>query len=437
MSVKFKPAVKAALTAAFFAPIVASAGTPAATLYGGGATLPQIAYVGESWIVCPAGGTDSAGVACTPGAQVAPNLERLTVSADAGSLFGQYTIYRVPPTSSGETHFPTISYCAIGSGGGRKVFYGASGFVASQACGDYTTSSKNGFSGANAEPNFAASDAPLSGSEYTSFRTNKAATRTEPVQIPEIAGGIAVVFANSDVTSTFNLTESQVCQIWKGTISNWNQINTSYPSKAIKLVYRSDDSGTSFNFSNHLSKVCPTAIPTTVSGFSTQSTFVNTYPSATPPTGAIGASGNGAIVTAVQANDGSIGYAEVEDAVCSQHAGRQQDPLHHGLDPAGYRGGQNDHPGVTFKKWDPTLLGNRFNVPTGGFLTDQVITGNDANGRPTLASITTATGTAPTQAAASSWLLRTRSPPPRPRPTPRPAVPTRTRSPITSTRPTR
>ncbi len=381
MSVNFKPALRIALVSAFMTPMIAGAVTPAPsdTLYGGGATLPAIGYVGNSWLT-------------NDGTHVNNPQLRLTNPAGLGSLFGAFTA-ATPPASTHLTNYPNVSYCQTGSGGGRKIFYGLTGFAANQACGDYTTSNKNGFSAPNAEPNFAASDAPLSASEYNQFITNKGATHAEPVQIPEIAGAIGVIYANSDtaVSSKINLTESQICQIFKGTINNWNQISPSFQNKAIKLVYRSDDSGTSFNFTNHLSKVCPSAFPTAVSGISTQSTFVNIYPGATAPTGAIGGSGNGGVVQAVQTTDGSIGYAEIQDAVERGNlAGSKVNYATVSIRPdvATVKGGA---PGITYKKLDPTSLSNTFKIPAGGVLTDMVITGNDSNGRPVLASIASAT----------------------------------------------
>jgi len=391
MSVKFTPAVKAVIAAAVFAPLVAAAATPSTTLYGGGGTLAQVAYTGDSWL-------------STNGTTVNNPQLRLTDPADLGSLFGQFTA-TTPPKSLEETSYPAISYCAIGSGGGRGVFYGASGDLASNACGNYTATNKNGFSGTGDEPNFAGSDAPLASSEYTEFLTNKGSSNTEgpnhtePVQIPVIAGAIAMAYNNSDITTQINLTESQICQVWSGAINNWDQLG-SYPSRPIVLVYRSDNSGTAFNFSNHLSTVCPTAVPTAVTGFSTQSVFNLAFPGSTSttvvtPAGSVAESGNGGIVTEVNATDGAIGFAEVADAVARiKYAGATVQFATVSIQPdvAALKGGA---PGVTYHKWNPTSLGNRFTLPTGSVVADSVITGNNANGQPIVETVAAATGSAP------------------------------------------
>src|SRR5262249_11187717 len=130
---------------------------------------------------------------------------------------------------------------------------------------------------------------------------------------------VAVIFNNTQAGGgiTINLTESQVCRIFKGTINNWSQLG--YPSKAIKIVIRNDGSGTSFAFSNHLSKVCPDSnIGTTVTGFSTQSTFASAFPGGVSPANVINdatTAGNGGVVNKVFATDGAIGYAEIGDAI--------------------------------------------------------------------------------------------------------------------------
>jgi hypothetical protein len=146
------------------------------------------------------------------------------------------------------------------------------------------------------------------------------------------------------------LTESQICQIFAGQAHTWGDILGNGSSLPITLVYRSDNSGTSFNFTNHLATVCPTAGGVPVSGvFTINSQFGPVKNSAgtayvagadaninidtvnpigsTNTTGtqvvngtgaavtALAANGNGAVVATVLATPGAIGYAEVADAV--------------------------------------------------------------------------------------------------------------------------
>lgn len=247
----------------------------AATLVGGGATLPAIGYTGVA--------------TGTP----------ITVASGAGSLFGTYIA----------NHSGTgVTYCPTGSGAGKKILAGnVAGATVNDAC-------PSGFGGSGlTQAHFAGSDAPMSVSEYNAYVTGHGAS-AQPTQLPAIAGAVGIVFKKTNV-NTLTLTEAQICGIFGGTITNWNQLPGGQ-SGAINVVYRSDNSGTSFSFLNHLSAVCPgiTSSPSlgnfsTVQGYPTgASSYITSYASSVP---AGGASGNAAVVTAVAATDGSIGYAEV------------------------------------------------------------------------------------------------------------------------------
>lgn len=352
MRLKMKSVVIAAC-AAVAAPAFAA---PSPTLYGGGATLPAIGYVGNSWL------------APTPD-------NRLSSQGDVGSLFALY--------SALDPNNPKVSYCQTGSGTGRGVITGANQGTGS--CPTYA-SSPTGFAAPTADAHFGASDAPISASEFNLGVTNKGATRGQPVQFPATAGAIAIIYNNNQVVKKngapeqLNLTESQICQIWAGQITNWSELGR--PAKPIKLVYRSDSSGTSFGFSNHLSYVCPNptyAAPTTVSGFSTQSTFANAFVggSSAVPAGAIAASGNGGVTAAVNANDGAIGYAEVANAVQVAK-----------LDPTAAVKFASVSLKAGGKKKSPDKNPKAFKIAASAVNVDKVLGSNDANGRPTLTALT-------------------------------------------------
>jgi phosphate transport system substrate-binding protein len=322
--------------------VVASAGAQAATVYGGGATLPAVGYEGNQAL----GGTTDT---------------RLTVDpSDTSSLFGQVQ----------STYGFTLSYCETGSGTGKKVLGQWTSYAADNACGTFSQASVFGFSAPSARPDFGASDAPLAQSEYNSVITN---VSTAPVQFPVVAGAIAIIYNNSSVTSQLNLTDSQVCEIFSGKITNWSQISSA--SGAIKLVYRTDGSGTSFSLSNHLANVCTSSAEFT-SGtyptvhFTTDQTFTNVVAaSGGLPSGAIGASGNPGVVAAVAANADSIGYGEVADALA-------HDPT---LTYA------------TVNSEDPVNnLANTFSITTG---VGEVVTVNGSNGQATLGAITSGSQT--------------------------------------------
>ena len=320
-----------------------AADQPSVILYGGGATLPANAYVGDTWLdAVPARRLSNT----LPPAVGAPSNAN---AASKTSLFGEYSLLSAVGAQKSGVY--GVSYCQTGSGTGRGVIKNT--VIGNGICGDYA-STPTGFSADSRKADFGASDAPLSQGDINSFNASSASTSnpavlqtyntlyTQPVQMPGVAGSIAVVYNNPDLGKVqINLTRSDVCGIFSGQITNWSalsshtpKLKTVLPSKTIKVVYRSDGSGTTFSFTNFLSKVCGSLnLPgdTAVPGFRTTDTFggangntsgsqpaFGTSPAgatAVVPAGAIGASGNGNVVGTVSSTDGAIGYAEVSDAV--------------------------------------------------------------------------------------------------------------------------
>jgi len=274
-------------------------GTLRTTYVSGGATLPALAYEGAT------------ALSSNPSTPV------------AGSVFGYYK-----SVLSGDN--TVIQYCQTGSGFGKKVYDGLSGATAgvNGPCAPLGTKagSTNGFGAPQTgtgfpitDPDMDASDSPLSQSEYSTFVSNKAATRGEPTELPEIAGSVALFYNNPDTGSTqIHLTDAQVCGIIRGTTTNWSQLG--FKSRAIVLVYRSDGSGTTFSFSNHLSAVCGAPTITTSQQFfdSTGTTCPCVVTSL--PAGASGQSGNAGVASFIAANAGTIGYVEAANANSSRNA---------------------------------------------------------------------------------------------------------------------
>jgi len=272
-------------------------GTLRTTYVSGGATLPALAYEG------------STALTTNPSTPV------------AGSVFGYYQ-----SVLSGD--HTVIQYCQTGSGFGKKVYDGLSGATAgvNGPCAPLGTKagSTNGFGAPQVgtgfpitEPDMDASDSPLSQSEYSTFVTNKAATRGEPTELPEIAGSVAMFYNDPDAGGTpIHITDSQICGIVRGTITNWSQLG--FKSRPLTLVYRSDGSGTTFSFSNHLSAVCGAPTITTSQQFF-DSTSVNCPCVVTSvPAGASGQSGNAGVASFIAANTGTIGYVEAANANSSR-----------------------------------------------------------------------------------------------------------------------
>jgi len=297
---------------------------------------------------------------------------------------------------------PSMSYCQTGSGGGKNVLIGvkAADFTATSgnanglSCGNFNTSgipfgAGGGFSAPSGQTDadFVGTDSPMSSSEYTTFKTNKGATRGVPVQIPVAVGAIGLVYNNVNTGKSLGsaplvLSMSEACQIFSGAISNWSYFG--YPSKAIKVVYRSDKSGTSFGFSNALSAMCTAE---GVTGFTTQETFASAFPSATAPAGAIGASGNAGVMDAVGTNDGAIGYGDVNDAVARQRI----TPTLNDVNFFAVKAKLGTNPATTklYVPKSPLKVGKTFKLPVGSVVFDKTFAAgsNSASGRPTLASI--------------------------------------------------
>ena len=134
---------------------------------------------------------------------------------------------------------------------------------------------------------FAASDKPLS--------TEDAAAITRGVvQLPMTAGAIAVAYNNPGCS--LRLSQTQLVGIFEGTIRNFKELGCG--DQPIKVVFRSDGSGTTYNFTNSLS------------AFSASwKDGPGAAKSVKWPTG-IGAKGNEGVAASLQQMKGAIGYVE-------------------------------------------------------------------------------------------------------------------------------
>jgi phosphate transport system substrate-binding protein len=318
----------AAIAAALSVPaaIAATPPPPATVLYGGGATFPAEAFIGSSFLktlgnprrLSQTTGVLPPSVVSDPLEVPDPQVFNPTDSspaavADKTTLFGAFALAN--PTIG-------VSYCQTGSGRGKQVLNGAN--AGTNACKDYGVS-QDGFSIPGPAPmdtDFSASDSPLNQAEVNTFNTNKAA-RGQPVQLPAVAGSIAFVYNNPALgKKKLNLTRSDICGIFSGTITDWSQLThtpkVTIAAKPIKVIYRSDNSGTTFSFLNFLSQACPSlTLPGDVATASDRFKMVDGYATggAPLPSGAIGASGNGGIVTTVAQTDGAIGYADIANGL--------------------------------------------------------------------------------------------------------------------------
>ena len=149
---------------------------------------------------------------------------------------------------------------------------------------------------------FGASDAPLTPDQFSNCK--------ECVQIPVLLGTTAVLYNLPGIAQQIKLTGPIIADIYLGKITQWDAseikaINpgVNLPSLKITPAYRSDGSGTSYNFADYLSKVSP-AFASKV-GKSTQPPF---------PLG-VGARGSSGVSGVVTSTPGAIGYADVAYAL--------------------------------------------------------------------------------------------------------------------------
>ena len=144
---------------------------------------------------------------------------------------------------------------------------------------------------------FGASDMPLQPAELDKIGV---------IQFPTVMGGIVPVVNLDGVKSNELTIDGQtLAKIFLGEITKWDDPaikklnpNTTLPSQAIALVHRSDGSGTTFIFTNYLSKVS-----------SDWKSKVGSNTSVEWPAG-IGAKGNEGVANNVSNTKGSIGYVE-------------------------------------------------------------------------------------------------------------------------------
>jgi phosphate transport system substrate-binding protein len=151
---------------------------------------------------------------------------------------------------------------------------------------------------------FGASDVPLSDADLA---------KDGLIQFPTVIGGVVpVVNIKGNTPGQMKLTGVVLGDIYLGKITKWNDAaiaalnpGVPLPDSAIAVVRRADGSGTSFLFTNYLSKVSPDWKAKVGEG-----TAVNW------PTGA-GGKGNEGVSLHVQRLPNSIGY--VEHAYARQH----------------------------------------------------------------------------------------------------------------------
>jgi phosphate transport system substrate-binding protein len=193
----------------------------------------------------------------------------------AGATFPQ-PFYNLAFKKYNEEGGPVINYGGIGSGGGIKSLR-------------------------DRVVDFGATDAYLSDTELSEMPG-------EVVHIPTCIGAVVIAYNLPGVTG-LKLTPELLEGIFLGTITKWNNkkladINPGIvlPEMNITVVYRSDGSGTTYIFSDYMSKVSQT-----------WSEQLGTGKALNWPSG-IGAKGNPGVAGTISQSAGTIGYIGFEFA---------------------------------------------------------------------------------------------------------------------------
>ncbi len=201
----------------------------------------------------------------------------------AGATF-PYPIYSKWADAYKKTTGAAMNYQSIGSGGGIKQ-------VTAKTV------------------DFGASDMPMKAEDLT---------KNGLIQFPAIMGGVVPVFKLEGIQpGQLKFTGQLLGDIYMGKVTKWNdpaiaKLNPGarLPAADITVVHRSDGSGTTFLWTNYLSKVSPEF-----------KTAVGEGTSVKWPAG-VGGKGNEGVASYVQKINGAIGYVE--------YAYAKQNKLSHG-----------------------------------------------------------------------------------------------------------
>ena len=127
------------------------------------------------------------------------------------------------------------------------------------------------------------------------------------VELPVYISPIAIIF-NIDGVDSLNLDSETIAKIFLGEITSWDDPaiasqneGVELPATAITAVHRSDDSGTTENFTDYLAAVAP-------------SVWTHEADGEWPIEHGEAAQGTSGVVSAVEGGNGTIGYADASRA---------------------------------------------------------------------------------------------------------------------------
>ncbi len=176
-----------------------------------------------------------------------------------------------------------LNYQSIGSGGGIRQF--SDGTV-----------------------DFGGTDAPMTDSAIAAIEANV-------LHIPTVLGAVVATYNLPDVTAPVRFTPALLADIFLGKLTRWNDPriaavnpNVTLPAMDILVVHRSDGSGTTFVWTDYLSKVSPEWVERVGRGTSVSW-----------PVG-LGGRGNEGVAATVRQTPGAMGYVELGYAIINEMA---------------------------------------------------------------------------------------------------------------------
>lgn len=150
---------------------------------------------------------------------------------------------------------------------------------------------------------FGASDLPMTDEQLKAMADAK---KPKPLHFPTVLGAVVLTYNVPGVTGDLNLTPEVIAGIYLGEVTKWDDAKIAsanpgvkLPAKAIEVVHRSDGSGTSFIFTDYLSKVSPA-----------WKMKVGANASVSWPLG-LGGKGSEGVTGLVKQTPNSIGYVEL------------------------------------------------------------------------------------------------------------------------------
>lgn len=177
----------------------------------------------------------------------------------------------------------TVDYQSIGSGGGIQQFTAKT-------------------------VDFGASDVPLTRTEMKAAQ----AANGSVVQVPITLGGVVVAYNVPNVAGHIKLSPDVLADIFLGKITSWDdgRISKLNPgvtllSLGIVVIHRAEGNGTTYIFTNYLSRVSP----------QWKSSVGNAKSVSWPAASSVGAKGNEGLAQQVRSTPGGIGYIELAYAV--------------------------------------------------------------------------------------------------------------------------